>query len=74
MKTYKQIIEEEIQRVAKLRYSKAKNERERHYWKMIINDLARDFRQYIREQQLKEYRKSYIPSIEEILKWFFEEF
>ena len=74
MKTYKQIIEEEIQRVAKLRYSKAKNERERHYWKLIINDLARDFRQYIREQQLKEYRKSYIPSIEEILKWFFEEF
>jgi len=74
MKTYKQIIEEEIQRVAKLRYSKAKDERERHYWKMIINDLARDFRQYIREQQLKEYRKSYIPSIEEILKWFFEEF
>ena len=74
MKTYKEIIEEEIQRVAKLRYSKAKDTRERHYWKMIINALARDFRQYIREQQLKVYRKSYIPSIEEILKWFFEEF
>ncbi len=73
MKTYKQIIEEEIQRVKELKYNKAKTNREKVYWKMIIHALARDFRQYMREQQLKEYRKSYIPTVEEILRWFFEE-